>query len=416
VLHRHLAGALTDALADTPAVMVVGARQTGKTTLVRGQATAGGRYHTLDDLDVLDAATTDPVGFVAGLAGPAAGGGAVIIDEIQKAPRLLPALKAAIDRDRRPGRFLLTGSANVLALPTVAESLAGRMEVLTLWPLSQGELAAHREAFIDRAFAGGAAPTRGRGADVDLGAVVEAVVRGGYPEATARARPDRRRAFFTAYVTTLLTRDVRDLAAIEDPGALRRLLQLCAARTGAMLNHAELSRTLAVPVSTVKRYLALLEAMYLVHAVPAWASNRGKRLAKAAKVHLVDTGLAAAMIGVDAAALVAERTALGPLLETFVAGEVARQLGWSEVRPTLHHFRTHGGQEVDLVLEDARGRVVGIEVKASATVTSADLAGMRALADLAGSRFVQGIVLHLGPRPVTFAPGFSAWPLDALWT
>jgi hypothetical protein len=405
VFERHLAPSLADALADTPAVMLVGARQTGKTTLARAVAAEAGpaSYQTLDDLTTLDAATVDPAGFVAGLTGLA------VIDEIQKAPRLLPAIKAAIDRDRRPGRFLLTGSANVLALPTVAESLAGRMEVATLWPLSQGELEAHRETFVDRLFAGDG-PRPGRGA-----AVLDRIVRGGYPVATTRTRPERRRAFFASYVTTLLTRDVRDLAAIEDAGALRRLLQLCAVRTGAMLNHAELSRTLAVPVSTVKRYLTLLERLFLVHEVPAWASNRGKRLAKAAKVHLVDTGLAAALAGVDEATLQADRTALGPLLESFVAGELARQLGWSTTQPTLHHFRAHGGHEVDLVLEDARGHVVGIEVKASATVTSTDLGGLRALAELAGRRFVQGVVLYLGPRPVTFAPGFTAAPVDALW-
>lgn len=407
MLDRHLQPSIEAALADTPAVLVVGARQTGKTTLVRALAPprSGSTYVTFDDLTALEAATADPGGFVAGLRGMA------ILDEIQKAPALLPAIKVAIDRDRRPGRFLLTGSANVLTLPKVSESLAGRMEVATLWPLSQGELARRPERFVDLVL-DGKLPSSSAGGDE----VLRRVLRGGYPEAIARASADRRRAFFEAYVTTILTRDVRDIAAIEEPGALRRLLQLAAVRSASLLNHAELSRTLALPVSTLKRYLALLETLFLVREVPAWASNRGKRLARAPKLHVVDSGLAASLAGLDEEALRRDRSLLGPILESFVAAELTKQLGWSRSRPVLHHFRTHGGREVDLVLEDPRGRVVGVEVKASATVTSSDLDGLRALAELAGKAFVQGIVLHLGANRVAFGPGLTACPLDVLWS
>lgn len=406
MFERHIQPALREALADTPAVMVVGARQTGKTTLVRALAAGSWRasYVTLDDLTVLEAATSDPVGFVAGLGGPA------VIDEVQKAPALLPAIKAAIDRDRRPGRFLLTGSADVLALPRVSESLAGRMEVVTLWPLSQGELAGRRERFVDRVLGGEAQPPGPGSEDI-----VGRLARGGYPEAVARLRPGRRRAFFDAYVATLLARDARDVAAIENPGALRRLLQLAAVRSASLLNHSELARTLAVPVSTLKRYLALLETLFLVHELPAWASNRGKRLVRAPKLHLADTGLLAALAGLDDEALRRERALFGPILESFVAAELRKQIGWSETRPALHHFRTHLGHEVDLVLEDARGRVVGIEVKASSTVTASDLDGLRVLAQAAGKAWVQGVVLYLGPSVVTFGPGLTARPIDTLW-
>ncbi|HSN13540.1 MAG TPA: ATP-binding protein, partial [Anaeromyxobacteraceae bacterium] len=349
-------------------------------------------------------ARADPAGLVAGLRGP------VVIDEIQKAPDLLPAIKASIDRDRRPGRFLLTGSANVLTLPRVAESLAGRMEVATLWPLSQGELAGRRETFVDRVVRG--APPPGAAGDEDL---LPRLARGGYPEAAARGRPERRRAFFDAYLAALVARDVRDIAAIEDPGALRRLLRLAAVRSASLLNHSELARTLAVPVTTLKRYLALVEALFLVHEVPAWASNRGKRLVRAAKLHVSDSGLLLAMAGLDVDALRRDRTLLGPVVESFVASELARQIGWSTALPALHHFRTHAGQEVDLVLEDARGRIVGIEVKASATVTASDLNGLRALATLAGKAWVQGLVLHLGSGTVAFGPGLTACPVEALW-
>lgn len=403
---RHLQPSIEAALADTPAVLVVGARQTGKTTLVRalGQKRPGSTYVTFDDLTALEAATVDPTGFVSGL------GEMTILDEIQKAPALLPAIKVAIDEARRPGRFLLTGSANVLTLPKVSESLAGRMEVATLWPLSQGELAGHPERFVD-AVMDGKLPRSSSAGDDPL----PRLLRGGYPEATARESADRRRAFFEAYVTTILTRDVRDVAAIEEPGALRRLLQLAAVRSASVLNHAELSRTLALPASTLKRYLALLETLFLVRGVPAWASNRGKRLVRAPKLHVVDSGMLAWLAGLDEEVLRRDRVLLGPVLESFVVGELVKQIGWSATRPTLHHFRTHGGQEVDLVLEDARGRVVGIEVKASATVTSSDLDGLRALGETAGKAFVQGVVLHLGQGRVSFGRNLTACPLDVLW-
>ncbi len=406
MLPRYLQPAVETALGDTPAVMLIGARQTGKTTLARAIAREGPRagYVTLDDATALAAALDDPTGFIAGLPD------AAIIDEIQKAPDLLPAIKASIDRNRRPGRFLLTGSADVLTLPRVSESLAGRMEVLTLWPLSQGEFDRARESFVDTAFRGGRPTHRDASDDV-----VGRVLRGGYPEATARVRADRRRAFFDAYVTSLVSRDVRDLAAIETPGALRRLLQIASVRTAAVLNHSELARTLGMAVSTLKRYLALLETMFLVQEVPAWASNRGKRLVRAPKLHVVDTGLGAALSGVEAGLLARDRTLLGPLLASFVAGELRKQVGWSDTRPALHHFRTHTGQEVDIVLEDPRGRIVGVEVKASGTVTGRDVNGLRVLAESAGRAFVQGLVLYLGAATIPFGPNLTACPLRALW-
>ncbi|MFL5294355.1 MAG: ATP-binding protein [Myxococcales bacterium] len=406
VFTRHLQTVLLDALADTPAVMIVGARQTGKTTLAKGLAEGPWRasYVTFDDPTSLEAALGDPVGFVAALVQP------VVIDEIQKAPSLLPAIKSTIDAHRKPGRFLLTGSANVLALPTVSESLAGRMEVSTLWPLSQGELQDRPERFIDRVFASEQFPT-GQGTDD----VVARIVRGGYPEAVTRTRRGRRRAFFDAYVDTILAREVEDIAAIEHLGTLRRLLRLAAVRGASLVNHSEWARAIAVPVSTLRRYWALLQTLYLVHELPAWASNRGKRLVRSPKFYVFDTGLCAALSGLDELALRRDTALLGPLLETFVAAELKKQIGWSRVRPTLYHFRTHGGDEVDLVLEDARGRIVGIEVKASHTVTASDLRGLGALASVAGKSWVQGLVLHLGTSAVPFGAGLGAYPIEALW-
>jgi predicted AAA+ superfamily ATPase len=399
MLERHLRPIVEEALSDTPAVLLVGARQTGKTTLAKllAERHAGTAYLTMDDSTILDSAQTDPEGFLASLPPRA------VLDEVQRAPGLLLAMKAVIDLDRKPGRFLLTGSADVLSMPRVAESLAGRMEVATLWPLSQGELSGNRERFVDTLLAGKLPGSRGEAGGDDI---LDRILRGGFPEAVARDRPGRRRAFFDGYVTTLLQRDVRDIADIERPAALRRLLQLCSVRTASILNRAELSRTLGLPASTLERYLAILQALFLVQEVPAWASNRGKRLVRAPKVHVVDSGLAASL---------SDPQALAPLLESFVAAELRKQISWSEARPSLYHFRTHAGGEVDLVLEDARGRVVGLEVKAAAAASGSDFAGLRTLAETAGKAFVQGVVLYLGRAKVPFGPHLTALPLDALW-
>ena len=402
---RHVRHVIEEALSDTPAVLLVGARQTGKTTLARAIADAhpGAGYVTLDDATTLEAARADPAALLAGLPPRA------VIDEVQRAPGLLLAMKSLIDRDRRPGRFLLTGSADVLAMPRVAESLAGRMEITTLWPFSQGEIQGVEERFVDVVFAG--TPPRGQG----KGDVIDRVLRGGYPEAVARSRPDRRRAFFDAYVATLFQRDVRELADVEHPAALRRLLQLTCVRTGSILNRADLGRTLGVPASTLDRYLAILRTLFLVQEVPAWASNRGKRLVRAPRLHIADTGLAASLAGLSSDVIARDRTLLGPLLESFVAAELRKQSAWSEARPELHHFRTHAGREVDLVLEDSRGRVVGIEVKAASSAAASDFDGLRTLAETAGKAFVQGVLLHLGGTTVPFGPRLTAAPIDALW-
>ena len=406
---RHLRPVIEESLTDTPAVLLVGARQTGKSTLAKilAESHPGTAYLTLDDSTVLESAQTDPEGLLAGLPARA------VLDEVQRAPGLLLAMKAVIDRDRRPGRFLLTGSADVLSMPRVAESLAGRMEVSTLWPLSQGELTGRRERLVDTLLAGELPVSPGEGGGGDEG--LDRILRGGFPEAVARDRPGRRRAFFDGYVTTLLQRGVRDIADIERPAALRRLLHLVSVRTGSTLNRAELSRTLGLPASTLERYLAILQTLFLFHEVPAWASNRGKRLVRAPKVHVVDSGLAASLSGLGIEALRQDRNLVGPLLESFVAAELRKQISWSDTRPSLSHFRSHSGGEVDLVLEDARGRVAGLEVKAAASVSASDFGGLRKLAETAGEAFVQGVVLYLGKTTVPFGPRLTAVPLDALW-
>lgn len=408
MVRRNLAPLLAAALADTPVVLLHGARQVGKTTLARSTAAAGARrYITLDDSTVLAAALADPDSFIAGIEGP------VVIDEVQRAPELLRAIKASVDRVRAPGRFLLTGSANVMLLPRIAESLAGRMEIITLWPLSQGELNNRRESFIEAVFS--AHPARKLRAADSGTPIATRLVRGGFPEASSRADEPRRQAWFASYVTSVLQRDVRDVSRIENLTALPRLLSLLAARTSGMLSAADISRTLGVPASTLGRYLTLLEATFLTAPVPAWTANIGLRLVKAPKVTLCDTGLAAALLGADRARVASDPHLLGQLLENFVIMELRKQSGWSAPRASIHHFRTHNGLEVDIVLEAADGRIVGVEVKSGSTVNNGDFRGMRELAEQCGPRFAGGYVLHGGEELVAFGKGFWAAPLSCLW-
>ncbi|HSN90319.1 MAG TPA: ATP-binding protein [Anaeromyxobacteraceae bacterium] len=406
---RLLEGALRESLADTPAVFVAGARQTGKSTLVRGfgRRAGGWTYRTFDDLETLASARADPQGLVARL------GDRAILDEVQRAPELLVPLKASIDADRRPGRFILTGSANVLALPRVAESLAGRMEILTLWPLAQSELERTTPRFVDACFDGW--PDRLRPTPADRGALAARMLRGGFPEAAGRLRDRARGRWFGAYLSTLLQRDLRDLAAIERIAEVPRLLEAVAARTGSLLNVADVGRALGINHMTLKRYLALLEALYLVVRLPPWFENAGKRLTRTPKLHLVDSGLLAYLLGLDAAGLAARPAGMGPLAETFVVAELLRIAPVSSTCPRLFHFRTGSGHEVDVVLEDRRRRLVGVEVKASASVTADDFRGLRTFQEVAGKRFACGVLLHAGREILPFGPRLWAAPISSLW-
>lgn len=361
----------------------------------------------MDTAAVLAAATDDPDGFVAGLARPA------VVDEAQRAPALAVAIKAAVDADRRPGQFLLTGSAGVMALPRLAESLAGRMELHTLWPLSQGEIEGVRETFVDRLFEAELSSfAKASSAEAET---VDRLCAGGYPEARGR-RPGRRRsAWFDAYVDAILQRDVRELANIERLLDMPRLLGLLATRAGQLVNHADIARTLGLPQTTLKRYMALLETTFLVQRLPAWFANIGKRLAKARKLMLVDTGLLVHLLDADAARLRRDRTLLGHVLENFVAMEVTKQLGWCQRRCRLFHFRTEAGAEVDLVIEDRSGRLVGVEVKCTASLRPQHFAGLRALAGAAGDRFARGVVVYLGAEVVPFGAALHGLPLAEVW-
>lgn len=410
---RHVAPLLQEALLDTPVVVVNGARQSGKSTLVQalaaGQADAPPRrYLTLDDTAVLRAAQSDPAGFINGLQGPAT------LDEVQRAPGLFLAIKAAVDRQRQPGRFLLTGSADVLLLPGLADSLAGRMEVLTLWPLSSAELvdspALNRADWL---FSGdwGALSVPA----CERGVLVRRLVEGGYPDALARGSARRRAAWFESYVQTLLQRDVRELANIAQLTEVPNLLRLLASRSGSLLNFAELGRSAGLPQTTLKRYFALLEMLFLVVRVPSWERNAGKRLVKAPKVYLPDTGLLNHLQGASAESLLAQAGLPGGVVETLVLSELLKHLAFSAQRLSLWHYRTQTDVEVDFVLENPSGQITGIEVKASATVDGKDFKGLRHLRESEPATFLRGIVLYAGREIVPFGDRLWAVPLSMWW-
>jgi hypothetical protein len=410
MIQRHIEPLLLAGLADSPVVLLVGARQTGKSTLIQSPIfqRAKRRFITFDDANNLASAKADPAGFLNAYPEP------LTLDEIQRVPELFLAIKASVDRNRAPGRFLLSGSANVLFLPRVADSLAGRMDVITLWPFSQGEIEGVREGFIDAVFSPKLPALKPREKWDEPREVRRRAISGGFPEIIARADAGRRNAWYGSYLTTILQRDVRDLSHIEDLTVMPRLLSILAARTGTLFNAAEISRGSGIVQTTLKRYLSLLQTLFLFQELPAWSINVGKRYVKMPKAFLSDTGMAAHLLHLTDERLREEPALWGALLENFAGMELRKQAAWSKEHPQLFHWRTHGQQEVDLLLE-AGGRLVGIEVKAGTTVTADDFKGLRALAVDAGKRWVRGIVLYCGSELLPFGDKLVAMPVSALW-
>ena len=404
---RFVEPPLIEALADTPVVLIHGPRQCGKTTLAQMVGEKEGYTYLSFDNDVtLAAATADPLGFVADLPER------TILDEVQRAPGIFTALKSAVDRQRTPGRFLLTGSANVLLVPKLADSLAGRMEIQRLHPLSQAEILGREPDFL-RALFGGGFKT---GAYERLGnRLAEIVATGGYPPALARGTARRRGAWYRDYVETLIQRDVRDLARIRSLDTLPRLLSLAAGQTATLINVSDLAGPFQVSRPTIREYVTLLTRVFLLEELPPWHHNRLKRLVKTPKLHLADTGLACALLGLDGKGLWEDRTALGRLLETFVYQELRRQGSWHDEHIRFHHFRDKDMVEVDIVLERGAGQLAGVEVKAAATVTAADFRGLRKLKEASGERFAGGVVVYDGETSASFGDGLYAVPIRTLW-
>lgn len=402
---RQIGARIAEAMEDTPVVLLAGPRQAGKTTLVRQISGNGARYLTLDDELTLMSAREDPVGMIRSL-------DRAVIDEIQRAPALLLAIKKSVDEDRRPGRFLLTGSANLMALPTVADSLAGRMETLLLLPLSQSEIEGQSTNWLDSVFAGRLPQPGAKAVGSDL---VDRVLSGGYPEAVSRSTPRRRIAWARQYIDALIQRDVRDVSGIEKLDQLPRFLRALAQTAGQMCNYSQLGGQVGLDSKTAAKYVGVFEQMYLLRRVDVWARNRLQRVVKTPKLQFIDSGLLAALIELTAQEVERDRTRFGHVLESFVYGELLKATTTAEGEYALMYYRDADKVEVDVVIENAVGQLVGVEVKASATVKESDLKGLRKLATLAGDQFKMGLLLYDGDETMPLGDNIWAAPLASLW-
>lgn len=397
---------IEEALKDTPVILLAGPRQAGKTTLVRQMATEKKiQYLTLDDSLTLLSAREDPVGMISRL-------DRSVIDEIQRAPELLLAIKKSVDEDRRPGRFLLTGSANLMALPTVADSLAGRMETLSLLPLSQSEIEGQRANWIDNAFAG---KILHEGVNQPEKSLAQRVLKGGYPEAISRTSAKRRQAWATQYLEAIIQRDVRDFAGINKLDELPRFLRALAQTSGQMCNYAKLGGEVGLDGKTAAKYISIFEQLYLLKRVNVWARNRLNRLVKTPKLQFLDSGLLSALLGLSIEEINDDRTRFGHVLETFVFGELLKHTATSDDRYSLMYYRDTEKVEVDVVIENAKGQLVGVEVKAAATVKASDFHGLKKLAALAGNQFKMGVLLYDGHETLPVGDGLWAAPISTLW-
>lgn len=402
---RLLAPRIAEALRDTPVVLLTGPRQAGKTTLARQMAGEGSRYLTLDDELVLLAARQDPAGLIRSL-------DRAIIDEVQRAPELLLAIKKQVDEDRRPGRFLLTGSANLMALPTLADSLAGRMETLSLLPLSQSEMQGATSNWIDVVFRGDFlelhSPAVGE-------ALIDLVLRGGYPEAVARPATRRRFQWLKQYVDALIQRDVREVADIGKLDQLPRFLSGLAQMAGQMANYTQLGGQIGLADKTARRYVGVFEQMYLLKRVDAWSNNRLKRVIKSPKLQFMDSGLLSMLMGLGREEAQMHRVRFGSALESFVYGELLKHAAVADDEYRVLYYRDADKVEVDFVMENASGEVVCVEVKAAATVRESDLRGLRKVSSLAGEKFRMGVVLYDGTETLPLGERLWAVPLSSLW-
>jgi predicted AAA+ superfamily ATPase len=408
MIYRTITSEILTAFSDRPVILLNGARQVGKSTLVEWlcEKKHPAQYFTLDDAAILSSVHANPYGFLTSFDGP------IVLDEVQKAPELFPAIKRIVDKKRTPGKFLLTGSANVLLLPTVSESLAGRMEVITLWQFAQAELSGNSKSILDELFAGTMPSVSKK--TLTRKSLVNIILKGGFPEVQTLKTSERRNAWFRSYVTTMIQRDIREISNIEGSVALPRLLSLLAARSGGLSNYAEIATSMGIPQTTLKRYIVLLQMTYFVYPLHAWSTNLSKRLIKSPKFFLTDTGLMAHLLGADDNSLFHDGGTFGRLLENFVLMELVKQSTWSKVKPSIFYLRTASGQEVDFILERADGKIVGIEVKSSATVLASDFSSLKMLAQETGKKFICGIILYTGSEVIPFGNKLFAVPVQLL--
>lgn len=406
-IERAIAPIVLEAMREARVVALLGPRQAGKSTLARRLAAdeLGADYVTLDDEPTYALAIDDQTGFIAGL------GPVTVIDEIQRAPGLLQAIKARVDRDNTPGQFLVTGSANLRRLPTVADALPGRVDYLTLWPLTQGELAGRPDDFLTRLFAGDVPWLDGQPAG--RAAMLDRLLAGGFPDVRLRG-PRGRIRFFESYVSSIVERDVAETSRAQNPESVGAVLRLVAARSSSLARFDALARDLEIAGQTVKSHVNVLERLYLVRIRRPWHVNLGKRQVKAPKLYVSDTGLLSSLVGASPRRLLTDDGLAGSLFETFVATELERQAAWAPEPLTFWHYR-EGEREVDVIVERPSGEIVGVEVKAGATVRPRDFAGLVRIRERVGDRLAAGVVVYAGERTLPFGDNLWAVPLSALW-
>ncbi len=406
MINRFITNQLLEALKDRPVVFLNGARQVGKSTLVqwlsRHQVEAA--YFTLDDINVLSAVQSDPVGFLSGINGP------VILDEIQRAPQLFLSIKAAVDSNRLPGQFLLTGSSHVMTLPTLSQALVGRMAILPLFPLSTGEIIGNHFNFVDHAFSNDAYDLSD--STISLTDIVSMIRKGGFPEIAQLKSDIHRTAWFNDYLNTIIQRDVKDISNIIGLTDLPQLIRLLAAQSGQLLNVANLSRKTGVEQKTLKRYIILLESIFMIRRLPAWFSNIGKRLIKSPKIYFNDTGLLSHMLGVNTKNTPPET--IGLMLENYLLLELLKMASWCSQNVDFYYYRTAGGVEVDIIMENSAGKIVAMEVKRSATLKPNAIRGIKDLQTVLGNKFHRGIIFYTGSIVIPLDKNIHAVPIGFL--
>ncbi|HED39812.1 MAG TPA: ATP-binding protein [Chromatiales bacterium] len=407
--HRFSAEKIKTALTDTPVVFVMGPRQSGKTTLVKNIIDDSWEYINLDDQTQFEVAQNDPVGFIRNLPAKKR----IAIDEVQRLPELFVSIKQAVDEDRIPGRFLLTGSANALLLPRLSDSLAGRMESVRLSPLSECEIQGNQPTFLTKLLSQEVPTSHDKRIRDHL---VQRIVVGCFPEPLQRATEQRSTAWYQQYINSLIQSDILDLTHIDHPELMTKLFRLTAFYAGKLSNLSEMGSKLGLSHVTIKKYMALLEQLFLVERLPAWHSNEYKRLIKTPKIHPTDTGIICAVRELNSKRLIQQPEIFGLLLESFVYNELRKQASWINKQLNFYHYRNKKKVEVDIIIEDAMGDCFAIEVKASATLTTKDFAGLEHFKNIAGERFKLGILLYDGDHTTAFGDRLFAVPIGALWS
>lgn len=404
---RHIFLKLEKALKRSPVVLLNGARQVGKTTLaLEFLSQKGYSYQTFDDEILFLTAQENIVGFVNGLQKP------VILDEVQRIPEIFRTIKLDVDRNRVPGNYFLTGSANPLLIPTMGDSLAGRMEIIDIMPLSQGEIYGKQDFFIDRVFS--KEPLQSPQVHITKEELYKRILTGGYPLVQHTSEEDFN-AWMRSYLSLLLQRDIRDLASVERLTEFPNLLKILASRAAGLMNIAAIAREIKLNAKTVERYLALLQAIFIITPLKPWSANLTLRFVRSEKLYFVDSGLLAYLLGINLQRAMNDSILMGKIMENFIVSELRKQATWNNTEVELYHFRTSDEIEVDIVLEDRAGNIVGIEVKNSQTVTSSDFKGLRYLQEKVGKAFVKGIVLYAGVQTITIDENLQMVPINSLW-